>query len=197
MSNYLEQYYTPPPLTRALLERLNLEPMTIAEPCAGEGWIARELIRDGHTIIAGDVDPELDLRSGLDFFSKRATGVYGRTDAIITNPPWSDSARFVRRALEITPNVAMLLRLTFLEPCDSEPASRRVDLLRIMRSHIVMPRTRFYKGGKKTDSVPPMWFVWGFDWLDIPAFDVVTTPELARHAGQQNLFSNETKGAEI
>ena len=83
------------------------------------------------------------------------------------------------------------------EPCDSEPASRRVDLLQRLRSHIVTPRTSFYKGKAGTDSVPPMWFVWGFDWLDIPAFDVVTTPELARHAGQQNFFSTETEGAEI
>ena len=192
MTNHLEQYFTPPELTRALLERLNLAPLKIAEPCVGDGWISRELWRDGHTATARDLDPEYSPGGvGVDFFSRRASKVYSNVDAIITNPPWSDSARFVRRALELTPNVAMLLRLTFLEPCDSTPESRRVDLLQKLRSHIVMPRASFYKGKRGTDSVPPCWFIWGFDWLDIPAFDVVTSPELARHAGQQDLFSSE------
>lgn len=193
MTNYLEQYFTPPEVTRALLSRLPLpEGAGIVEPCAGEGWISREL-PESVAVITGDVDRTMPvLAPGCDFFSRRASQSYWQADIIITNPPWSDAARFVRRALEITPNVAMLLRLTFLEPCNATDDSRRVDLLKKLRAHIVMPRVSFIKGKRGTDSVPPAWFIWGFNWLsheELPAFDFVTTDELARHAGQQSLFS--------
>lgn len=192
MSPGREQYFTPPRVTRALLHRLDLEPMLLAEPCAGAGWISNELERAGHQVLTGDIDDAVDVfRPGVDLFSRRAGIAYGQCNAIITNPPWSDAARFVRRALEITPNVAMLLRLTFLEPCDSTPKSARVDLLEQLRACFVLPRISFYRGARGTDSVPPAWFVWGFPWLELPALDVVTDAELARHAGQTDLFIEE------
>lgn len=130
MTNYLEQYFTPPEVTSALLARLALHGMTISEPCAGDGWIVRELREAGCKVKATDVDPKYTATGmSIDFFSRRASTVHQGAGAIITNPPWSDAARFVRRALEFTPNVAMLLRLTFLEPCESTDDSRRVDLL--------------------------------------------------------------------
>lgn len=190
MTNYLEQYFTPPELTRALLERLKLKPMRIAEPCIGDGWISRELTRDGHQVRGGDLDPQYSPAHGgaVDFFSKRASDRYRECGGIITNPPWSCAARFARRALEFTPNVAMLLRLTFLEPCESTSDAARVDLLHKLTACIVLPRVSFIRGKAGTDSVCPAWFIWGFEWCDLPMLDVVTSAELARHAGQRALF---------
>lgn len=186
-----EQYFTPPPATRALLRRIAVPPGPVAEPCAGDGWIVRELERMGCGVVSGDIDHEVDVfRPGLDFFSTRAGMAYDTCGCIITNPPWSDAARFVRRALEITPHVAMLLRLTFLEPCESTPKSARVDLLKKLSRCIVLPRISFYRGKSGTDSVCPAWFVWGFGGQEGPAtVEIVTDGELAECAGQQSLFS--------
>lgn len=190
LSDGREQYYTPPPVTRALLGHLEgMADLYIAEPCAGDGWISRELARDGHQVITGDIDESLDVDNpGLSLFDDVASRIYRYVDAIITNPPWSDAALSVRRALEITPNVAMLLRLTFLEPCSKRQESARVDLLEQHRSHIVLPRISFYRGGDGTDSAPPAWFIWGFEDLDIPPWAIVSDRELLEYAGQQDLF---------
>ena len=182
-----EQYYTPPACTHALLRHLDMEPTTILEPCAGDGWISRVLNKEGHTTITADVNPDAPVdMPGNDFFACD----YTCDMPIITNPPWSDAALFVRRALEFTPDVAMLLRLTVIEPCDDEtkPKSYRPDLVCGHRSHVVLPRVSFYRGDSGTDSVCPAWFIWGFGWLDFPPWHVVTATEYAECAGQGRLF---------
>ena len=185
-----EQYYTPPACTHALLRHLDMEPTTILEPCAGDGWISRVLKGQGHDVVTGDIDPSVDVDlPGKDFFSAFWDSFH-TGQCIITNPPWSDAALFVRRALEFTPDVAMLLRITFIEPCDDEtkPKSYRPDLVCGHRSHVVLPRVSFYRGDSGTDSVCPAWFIWGFEWLDFPPWHVVTTTEYAECAGQGRLF---------
>lgn len=182
-----EQYYTPEPCTRALLSHMGMEPSEVLEPCAGDGWISRVLEEKGHNTTTADVDPDAPVdMPGRDFFGTMYD-VFQSPRCIITNPPWSDAALFVRRALELTPNVAMLLRLTFFEPCSDEtkPKSYRPDLVKSHRSHLVLPRVSFYRGKSGTDSVCPAWFIWGFDWLDMEPWDVVTERQYQEFAGQQ------------
>ena len=182
----LDAYYTPPELTRALLSRLGaIYPMTVAEPCAGQGWIARELLREGHDVITGDVadHPKLD-HPGLDFLHPRAVRAYQEADAVITNPPFSAASEITRQALTITPRVAMLLRLTFLEPCLD-----RVDLLQSLARVIVLPRVSFitpgYPGKAGTDSTTCAWFLWGCERAPV---EVVTKAELERLRGQMSFL---------
>jgi len=56
---------------------------TFAEPCCGEGYLVRALVRAGLYC-----DWRSDIREGFDALSLDAIHV-NCTDAIITNPPWS------------------------------------------------------------------------------------------------------------
>lgn len=189
MTDYGDQYFTPPQLTQALLAHIDARPMRVGEPCAGDGWISRELERAGHTVVAGDVDKRaLVDHSGVDFFSKRATGLYEGCDAIITNPPFSGAPRFVRRARELAPLVIMLLRISFLEPCQQQESSRRKELVQDLARFIVLPRVSFYRGKPGSDSVTCGWFVWDQRHTGPRTFDIVTESELALFAGQGDLF---------
>ena len=207
--NEHDAYYTPPALTRALLDRMeddwiswhrNIETVEgefirkrlIAEPCAGDLWIDRELRRQSYLTVTGDIDDGCPVHyRGCDFFSQRAD-VYADADAIITNPPFSHGPRFVRRALELTGQVACLLRLSFLEPCESRESSARADLLKKLDRVVVLPRVSFYRGDVGTDSVTCAWFVWDNDSTRNRSADleIVTEKELAEHAGQKTLFKD-------
>lgn len=194
--NRLDAYFTPPELTTALVRRLRKTPgwapkeiLTVAEPCAGDGWITHVLTAGGYSVISGDVDPERGTHyRGVNFLGGRALEVYRGVDAIITNPPYTGVAHYVRRALEITPRVAMLLRLSFLEPCDSRPGAARVDLLEKLGRVIVLPRVSFIHGKGGTDSTTCAWFLWGAGPGGPREIEFVTNAELARHRGQLGLF---------
>lgn len=81
----------------------------------------------------------------------------GPIDWVVTNPPFSKAIEIVTAALAYA-KVAMLLRLSFLEPT----IAREEFLNTCPPSKIhIMPRTSFTSDGK-TDSVTVMWAVW--DW---------------------------------
>ncbi len=206
MSDYGDRYYTPPPLTRLLLERgqwslrwsrLHGAPLTIAEPFAGDGWITRVLEEAGHTVIAGDVNPRaLCEHAGLDFFSKRADRVYAGVDVVISNPPFSAAPACVRRAREFADLVVMLLPLGFFEPCASKESSRRADLVQDACHAIIMPRVSFIQGGEGTDRAPCAWYFWhrgAHAHADENGearrrtWDVITESEYLEAAGQGDL----------
>lgn len=189
MTDYGDQYFTPRCLTRALLTDIDARPMRVVEPCAGDGWISSELERAGHTVVAGDVDKHARVEhAGVDFFSQRATRLYEGCDAIITNPPFSAAPRCVRRARELAPLVIMLLRISFLEPCEKRESSRRDGLVQDLSRFIVLPRVSFYRGKRGSDSVTCAWFIWDQNHTGPRTFEIVTESELARYAGQGDLF---------
>ncbi len=81
----------------------------------------------------------------------------GPIDWIVTNPPFSQAIPILQAAMAYG-RVAMLLRLSFLEPTQA----REEFLMQCPPSRVhVMPRTSFTSDGK-TDSVTVMWAVW--DW---------------------------------
>ena len=170
-------YPTEASATGALLERVALEGATVIEPCHGAGDITLQLIRRADCrVITNDLDPgfianyRLDARlpSAWRKFIDENDYPIGPTWAV-TNPPFIYAADIARRALEHVPNVALLLRLTFLEPCED-----RVMLLaeRPPRRLIVLPRISFTNDGS-TDSVTCAWFVWS-DQVE-PGIEVVPT----------------------
>lgn len=93
----------------------------------------------------------------------------GPYDLVIGNPPFAGAPALVRRLLAaVRPGglVALLLRLSFLEPCDDKPASRRRDLLLQgsgLRSVTVTDRVSFTDGG--TDNVTTAFFVWQIGYI--------------------------------
>ena len=127
-------YETPPEATRALLLCEEL-PHKIWEPACGPGAIVRVLRSAGHSVIATDlVDyscPESDAR--IDFLMEHEPRDVG---AIVTNPPFKNSADFVRKGLELCSRVIILQRLAFLE------GEKRNDIMdrHLLRVHVFRNR---------------------------------------------------------
>ena len=90
----------------------------------------------------------------------------------ITNPPFNKALPILKNAWRCSANVAMLLRITYLEP-----TKQRAPLLSELADHQVAlipfgsPRPSFTEDGR-TDAATVAWFVWQKDWSwkarDIP-----------------------------
>jgi hypothetical protein len=115
----LDDFPTPPWATRALCEWLSqyhdLATMSVREPAANRGFMARPLAESFGTVLASDVH---DYGFG---FQQRdylfgPTSDLEPTDWTISNPPFRLAEQFIERALELsTVGVAVILRSAFLE----------------------------------------------------------------------------------
>ena len=88
------------------------------------------------------------------------TDGFGSPDWIVTNPPYKTGSHtatdFVRHALNLGLSVAMLLRLTWLEPC-----ADRVDILTEdpPTDVLILPRVNFI-GAPGSNPCTSAWLVW-------------------------------------
>lgn len=150
----LDFYPTPPEVTNALLNFLELESCTIWEPACGDGMMSRALEKAGHRVISSDINEECYGEGGVDFLTaKRRT-----CDAIITNPPFCLSEEFIRRALACAPIVAMVLKSQYWH------AQKRRGLFEMHPPAYVLPLTwrPDFMGGER-GGAPTMevhWTVW-------------------------------------
>lgn len=156
---HLDQYFTPAAATRVLMRHINLKTMHVLECCNGDGAISRELY--GYdSLWTNDIDQSLtaDFHNDVTqdwYFSNHAF------DYIITNPPFNQAAQIVPLAYShARVGMAMLLRLSFLEPCR--------DRARWLQQHpptqlICIPRISF-TGDGKTDNVATAWMLWDKRW---------------------------------
>jgi len=174
-------YPTPSWATDILMRHIDVSPSDrVIEPCAGDGDIADALEAHGKTVVRSDIREGLGLcgdATDADHWSK-----LGKVDWTITNPPFSLADKIVDHALKRSSvGVAMLLRLTFLEPCKG-----RIGILtsRPPVQLIVTPRISF-TGDGKTDNVTTAWLVWHDQRVDNP---IVIEPKPTEQAGQ--LFAN-------
>src|SRR5262245_52331052 len=99
-SRGLDQYPTPPCAVEALLAAEPL-PHHILEPCAGDDDIVRILRAHGHQVTAYDL-----AKDGIDFLQERQVPL--GIGAIVTNPPFTLAADFVRHGLKLVPKVVVL-----------------------------------------------------------------------------------------
>ena len=95
----LDFYPTPPEVTIALMEFLKLKPCRIWECASGNGAMSEVLKYYGHDVI------ETDINTGTDYLEAKYDA-----DAIITNPPFNLSAKFIEKALSEADIVAMVLK---------------------------------------------------------------------------------------
>jgi len=72
----------------------------IWEPALGEGYLAQALIDSGYNVVTSSLD------AGQDFFYYEPE----RWDILVTNPPWSLSAKWTRRCFELGKPFALLLK---------------------------------------------------------------------------------------
>lgn len=146
----LDFYPTPPDVTHALMQFMqDWRGMAIWEPAAGDGAMAYVLRLYGHSVT------ESDIATGTDFL---AATVPGWVEAIITNPPFNLSEEFIRTALGICPNVAMVFKSQFWH------AQKRLALFREFPPTYVLPltwRPDFAGGGAPTMEI--LWTVWTND----------------------------------
>jgi hypothetical protein len=160
-------YETPVVAVEALL-RAEALPHRIWEPACGRGAIVNPLRAAGHDVVATDlVDYGLPITPpgyyGVDFLMERRAPE--GTEAIVTNPPFKLAGEFVEHALELCPQVVMLLRLAFLESVRRTPI---LDTGHLARVHLFKNRLpMMHRAGRgtqvaKTNSsaMAFAWFVW-------------------------------------
>lgn len=157
MSRRAHDFYpTPAWATEVLLERWVIDRMPyVLEPCAGDGAIANVLKAHGIDVRTNDIDTSRDVDT---YYDATAPNLWDkRPFYVVSNPPFSLASQIVPRAVESAIyGVAMLLRLSFLEPCE--------DRVVFLANHpptrqLVLPRISF-TGDGKTDNVTCAWFIW-------------------------------------
>jgi hypothetical protein len=156
-------YETPAVATRSLLQVERI-PDVVWEPCCGPGAIVRELRAAGRTVIATDlIDYGCpDSTSRRDFLMEREAPA----SCIVTNPPFKLAEEFVAHALELAPEVYMLLRVAFLEGLRWQDRGFDRHLARV---HIFAPRLpMMHRAGwdgpiNNSSAMPFGWFVFHRD----------------------------------
>jgi hypothetical protein len=124
----------------------------IWEPACGRGAIANILRAHGHRVVCTDlIDYGISTAiCGMDFLktSELPPGV----STILTNPPYKLANEFVAHALELCPNVIMLLRLAFLESERRCPVLDGAGLNRVLafRKRLPMMHRDGWQGRRRT-----------------------------------------------
>ena len=157
-----EQYATAPCAVEALLAVEPLPPRLL-EPCAGDGAIVRVLEAHGHIVTAYDL-----VHDGIDFL--KVTKAPPDVGAIVTNPPFSRAADFVRRGLLLVPKVVVLERIQWLE------AECRADIFdsgKLARVYVFRDRVpRMHRigwiGRRSSPAMCLAWFVFECDHVAAP-----------------------------
>jgi hypothetical protein len=156
-----DYYATPAWMTLALLRRVPL--FDVLEPCSGEDAIANVLRANDLAVTTNDADPARPAATHLDATQRETWEQlsprpyrHGCPFWAVTNPPFSLADALVPLAVEHSIKVAMLLRLSWLEPT---AARQRFLSMHPPSRLIVLPRHDF-RGAGATDSVTSAWFVW-------------------------------------
>lgn len=158
-------YPTAPVATRTLLRNYKV-PKTIWEPASGRGWISRELVKNGHEVIATDLyeyeNPFVETQFGIDFLNAPRYNTQG----LVTNPPFKNNLpeKLIRRAIEELEFefVAIFARLTFLE------SARRYDLFKdhppskilVFSERVNCDEKMFEEGKELGGMVCYSWVIW-------------------------------------
>lgn len=149
----LDFYPTPPEVTIALMNFLNLEKSNVWECACGDGAMSKVLQSYGHNVFSSDIDTHYGL-SNTNFLETRKE----HCDWIITNPPFNLSQAFIEHALSMADNVAMLVKSQYWH------AKKRVELFEKHKPSWVLPLTwrPDFLGGEKGGSptMEVIWTVW-------------------------------------
>jgi hypothetical protein len=159
-------YPTPEWATLELLKHVSIRG-TVFECCVGDGAIARPLATDRSFVYTGDIDPQwnpqvLGDANDREFWESASRLIEADMDIpgidwIVTNPPFNEASTIVPIAYNrAEKGIAMLLRLSFLEPVEARGAWLTEHPPTCL---IILPRISF-TGDGKTDSVTCAWMVW-------------------------------------
>lgn len=159
----LDAYTTPNWQTRTLLAHQRIDGL-ILDPCAGSGSIARLFSR-------GVAMNDIDARYNTSYiFDARNPSLYDQVeqdcespiDWVVTNPPYHmpECRDIVALAIaRAQVGVAMLLRLSFLEPTyKKHPRGKLLDAHAPSRL-LILPRHSYTENGQ-ADIMTTAWMVW-------------------------------------
>lgn len=155
----LDKYETPPHYIAALALGIGPVKGMVYEPCVGTGCIVKSPWLKKATCFTNDIDTAVEADTHFDATGEDAWGALGY-DWIITNPPFSDWLAIAKHAVQWGKQVALLGRLSILEPT--------VERGPFWEAHpptglIVLPRYSFRNndlGQRQTDSVTCAWIIW-------------------------------------
>lgn len=183
-------YPTPRWATNELLRHV-LPGLDLFECCAGGGAIANVLegINGKSYVTRNDINREMP-NLNFAFDASDESQWIGHYDWVITNPPFNQAAKIVPIAYSRAKRgIAMLLRLSFLEPVEDRGAWLNEYPPTTL---IVLPRISF-TGNGKTDSVTCAWMVWEKNKTD-QRIIVAGNPRFVKHETSQSTFANFSAG---
>jgi hypothetical protein len=161
----LDFYPTPSLLTWALLGSHRFVPWrnkaTVLEPCNGEGAISDVLKESGlfRLVDTADIDETKPAALTMDAADPGAWARMARYDWVISNPPYNQAPAILPLAYDnCRVGMAMLLRLSYLEPCDNR--ARWLAEHPPAKLIVFNPRPRFRADTSGSDSVTSAWFIW-------------------------------------
>ena len=149
-----DAYYSPAWSVDTLLQAVAIDrACRVLEPCSGTGQISRRLAALGFAEVAtNDLDPAAPAQTHADYLAQPFQAQW-----IITNPPYAQAFPFLAKAMrESTLGVALLLRLSFIEPTRQRGAWLSAHPPTAV---LVLPRISF-TGDGRSDTVTTAWFVW-------------------------------------
>lgn len=174
-------YPTPEWATRLLLSECHIAGRLCIELCSGDDAITRPVKESERfdRVLTNDIDASRQSDAHYnaadpETYSRYADLGWARPCWIITNPPFGAASLIVPFAYDFaTIGIAMLLRLSFLEPVEVRGAW--------LNEHpptrlIVLPRISF-TGDGKTDSVTCAWMVWDKSGDTKPGVIVAENPK--------------------
>lgn len=187
----LDRYDTPDWPTRALLALCpGICGDVLLDPCSGNGRMSELLAPRFGVVRTNDLDPTTPAQTHLD--AAHDSLYRSRPAWVVSNPPFNAAGAIVFRALlSSVHGVAMLLRITFLEPCAASPAAPRNGRLWLgdypPTRQIVLPRIDFNRDGG-SDSATACWFIWANQRGVVePGICVVSPERLEQLLGQTTL----------
>lgn len=167
-------YETDPAHVGLLLEWVTIPryPVPVCEPCVGEWAIGNQLQVAGCDVRSNDLDPARRALSHVD--ARDIKYPYGAW--VVTNPPFKHAYSILQNAVAQGCRVALLLRLSFLEPTQERGAWLAANP---PRGLLVLPRHSF-TGDGRTDSVTCAWMLWNVDPVEGQPRVLVAPPRPAR-----------------
>jgi hypothetical protein len=196
----LDQYFTPPFFTQVLLD-LGVVGAgdALFEPCSGAGDIVSVLNQDGsRTVVTNDIDASMpsdynaDARKPecFDFIRNHETP---ESWAIVTNPPFRSAFPIIQNAVASGARVvAMLVRLTFLEPTNERAPWLKENPPAWI---VVLPRWSFLNNGK-TDSATYAWVIWDREASGVSKINFFSREDFSEHYKRRRKPSARKAAAE-